>query len=65
MVSMVTPALETQYSPREVELVYAEQEETLTIRPRTPSLFGWDSIRRAAAWVRNMVPLVLTFITRS
>ena len=61
-VIMETPALEMQYSPRLVELVYADIEEILTM------LFlsdGFSIMTFATACVKNSVPLVLMFMTKS
>ena len=59
LVIIETPAFEMQYSPRLVELVYAEQEEILTIEPPFPCL----TILFATACVKKRVPLVLMPIT--
>ena len=59
LVIIPTPALEMQYSPRLIELVYAEQEEILTILPAFPCLI----IRFATACVKNSVPLVFIPMT--
>ena len=61
LVIIETPALEIQYSPRLTELVYAEQEEMLTIEPPFPAA----TISRATAWVKKRVALVLIPITKS
>ena len=57
---MDTPALDTQYSPRLVEDTTALQLDTFTITPLRPSSGCWRIICLATAWVRNMLPLVLT-----
>jgi hypothetical protein len=51
---MLTPAFETQYSPRLSETAVAEMEEMLTMQPRkAASACRCAIIQRAAACVRK------------
>ena len=62
---MLTPALDTQYSPRLVLLTSAEQEEILMIVPLLAKSFSCFSISFTTAWVKNILPLVLMPMTLS
>ena len=66
LVSMDTPALDTQYSPRFKDTTSAEQDETLTMVPRLtlPSIES-PIMCFAMSWVKNMLPFELTPSTRS
>ena len=59
VVSIDTPALDTQYSPRLVEDTTELQLDTLTIAPLRPSTGSWAIICLATSCVRNILPLVL------